>query len=209
MTKAPLLVKITGGGAFSMERYNIYEQARDSAWKFLIENRIKSLPVKFSPICRQNNITLLYDNNKTYLSESKRGATFTDETGKFNIILNPCDNIKVQRYTIAHEFGHIFLGHLVSTDHDSSEIQLMSKMDIEYQAERFAIDILAPACVLWKLDLHTAKEISELCNISMKSAYIRAERMKILYKRNKFLTSPLERQVCEQFSDFIYQYKSR
>jgi len=26
----------------------------------------------------------------------------------------------------------------------------------EYQAERFAIDILAPACVLWGLNLHMA-----------------------------------------------------
>lgn len=80
---------------------------------------------------------------------------------------------------------------------------------MEYQAERFAIDILAPACVLWGLNLHTAEDIAKVCNISMQSAHIRAERMEILYKRNKFLTSPLEKQVFEQFSDFIKQYKLR
>ena len=209
MTNAPPPIKITGGGAFFMKNYDIYEQARDSAWKFLIENKIKSLPVKLSSVCRQNNIMLLYDDNKTYLSQNKRGVTFADNIGRFNIILNAYDNIKVQRYTIAHELGHIFLGHLNDINYGSFRMQSMSKTDIEYQAERFAIDILAPACVLWRLDLHTAKDISELCNISMKSAQIRAERMEILYNRNKFLTSPLERQVCEQFSDFIHQYKSR
>lgn len=73
----------------------------------------------------------------------------------------------------------------------------------EYEAERFAIDILAPACVLWGLDLHTAKDISEACNISERAAQIRAERMEVLYRRNRFLTSSLERQVFEQFRPFI------
>lgn len=78
-----------------------------------------------------------------------------------------------------------------------ASIQEISKTDDEYQAERFAIDILAPACVLWILGLHIANDISEVCNISMTVAQRRAERMSVLYQRNKFLTSPLERQVFE------------
>ena len=111
--------------------------------------------------------------------------------GQWYIIVDDFNHITVQRYSIAHEIGHILLGKDIS----------------EYEAERFAINILAPACVLWGLNLHTAKDISELCNISMKSAQIRAKRMEILYSRNKFLTSPLERQVFEQFFDFIKQHK--
>ncbi|MCM1269815.1 MAG: ImmA/IrrE family metallo-endopeptidase, partial [Ruminococcus flavefaciens] len=136
-----------------------------------------------------------------YLSGNERGCTFIDYEKRFNIVLKPDDSTQIKRYTIAHELGHIFLDHFVN--------KTMNSSDMEYQAERFAIDILAPACVLWELNLHTAKDISELCNISMKSAQIRAKRMEILYSRNKFLTSPLERQVCKQFSDFIHQYKSR
>ena len=185
---------------------NIYEQARDTAWKFLIDNHVTSLPVKLSTICQQRGISLLFDHDRKCLSGNERGCTFIRCTfincmGKYSIVLNPDDNVVIQRYTIAHELGHIFLNHFVN--------QTMSSSDMEYQAERFAIDILAPACVLWGLNLHTAKDISEVCNISMKSAQIRAKRMEILYSRNKFLTSPLERQVCEQFSDFIHQYKSR
>lgn len=56
----------------------------------------------------------------------------------------------------------------------------------EYEAERFAIGILAPACVLWGLNIHTAaEEISKLCNISITAARIRAQRMELLYKREQ------------------------
>lgn len=179
--------------------HDIYEQARDTAWKFLIDNHVTSLPVKLSAICRQNGISLIYDNDRKYLLGNERGCTFIDCMGKYNIVLNPNDNVVIQRYTIAHELGHIFLNHFVN--------QTMSSSDMEYQAERFAIDILAPACVLWGLNLHTAKDISEKCNISISAGQIRAKRMAILYNRNKFLTSSLERQVFEQFSCFIKQHK--
>ena len=60
-----------------------------------------------------------------------------------------------------------------------------------------------PACVLAKLKVNTADEISQLCNVSSTSASIRMERMKILYQRNKFGLHPLERQVLENFELFI------
>lgn len=175
--------------------YDIYKTVRNEAWKFLIDNHVDSLPVKLSAICQQKGILLLYDHNGKYLSRNERGRTFIDITGKFSIVLNPYDSTAVQRYTIAHELGHIFLGHFTKS--------ALSPSDMEYQAERFAIDILAPACVLWGLNLHTTKDISEVCNISMASAQRRAERMEELYRRNMFLFHPLERQVFQQFRQFI------
>lgn len=179
--------------------YDIYEQARNAAWKFLIDNHVTSLPVKLSVICQQRGISLLYDHGIQCMSCNERGYTFIDCNGNFSIALNPDDKAEIQRYTIAHELGHIFLGHFSNTE--------ISCSDMEYQAERFAIDILAPACALWGMDLHTAKDISEMCNISITAAQIRAERMEILYRRNKFLISPLERQVFKQFSGFINQHR--
>ncbi|MDE5583084.1 MAG: ImmA/IrrE family metallo-endopeptidase [Ruminococcus sp.] len=178
--------------------YDIYKQARDTAWKFLIDNRVTSLPVNLSAICRKRGI-LFYDHDRKYLSGNERGGTFIDCMGKYSIILNPHDNVLIQRYTIAHELGHIFLNHFVN--------QTISNSNMEYQAERFAIDILAPACVLWGLNLHNTKDISEVCNISISAAQRRAERMEILYNRNKFLISPIEMQVFKQFSCFITQHK--
>lgn len=177
--------------------YDIYKTARDEAWKFLIDNHVKSLPVKLSAICRQKGILLLYDHDGKYLLKTERGRTFIDSTGEFSIVLNPGDSTAVQRYTIAHELGHIVLEHFTENT--------LSPSDMEYQAERFAIDILAPACVLWGLSLHTAEEIATVCGISMQAAKIRAERMDVLYKRGKFLAHPLERQVFQQFRPFIFR----
>ena len=74
---------------------------------------------------------------------------------------------------------------------------------MENEANSFALRLLAPACVLWGLDLHEPRQIATICDISLQTAEIRAKRMKILYKRNKFLSSPLEKQVYENFKEFI------
>lgn len=67
----------------------------------------------------------------------------------------------------------------------------------------FAARLLAPACVLWGINAQTAEQIATVCNISHEAAKIRAERMEVLRKRGKFLTSPLERQVYKQFENYI------
>ncbi len=74
------------------------------------------------------------------------------------------------------------------------------------QADMFAARLLAPACVIWGLNLHNAHEISQICNISYEAATYRAKRMELLYKRNKFLTSELEKEVYSNFENFINQY---
>lgn len=187
-----------------MNNYDIYKYARDMAWQFLIDNQVSELPLQLSTICRNNGYRLLLDSNSTYLKEDDRGATFLKDE-QWHIVLNAYDSIQVRRYTLAHELGHIFLKHPLRDGKfgRSFGVQREPKSPIEYQAERFAIDILAPACVLWGLKLQTAEEISKVCNISMRSAEIRAERMKLLYQRNMFLSHPLERQVFKQFSKFM------
>lgn len=187
-----------------MKNYDIYKYARDAAWQFLIDNNVSELPLKLSAICRNKGYRLLLDSKGTYLQSNDRGATFLKD-GQWQIVLNASDSVQVRRYTLAHELGHIFLRH---TLHDgkfgrSFGIQRTPKTPEEYQAERFAVDILAPACVLWGLNLHTAEDIAKICNISIQSAKIRAERMELLYQRNMFLSHLLERQVFQQFSEFV------
>lgn len=191
-----------------MNNYDTYKYARDMAWQFFIDNQVSELPLKLSAICRNKGYRLLLDSKGSYLQANDRGVTFLND-GQWQIVLNPSDSVPVRRYTLAHELGHIYLKHSL---HDgkfgrSFGIQRISKTPEEYQAERFAIDILAPACVLWGLNLHTAEDISEICNISMQSAKIRAERMELLYQRNMFLSHPLERQVLKQFSRFVENYQ--
>lgn len=171
--------------------YNIYKNSRDAGWRFLLDYGVSSLPLDLKKITAQMGVAVRRD-NAGVLMPNELGIT-VNAGGNFHIIVRDAP-IQQKRYTIAHEIGHIVLGH--------TEISGNPRID-EYAAERFAAGILAPACVLWGLDIHSAEDISRLCNISMASARIRARRMAVLYKREKFLTSPLERQVYEQFSDFI------
>lgn len=106
-----------------------------------------------------------------------------------------------------HEVGHYVLGHLGDSALTRSESEC--RPEEEQAADRFAADVLMPACVLWGLDVRTPEEIAQLCNVSMRAAQIRAERMGVLYERNKFLLHPLERQVFEQFGKFIQNNKSQ
>lgn len=46
-----------------------------------------------------------------------------------------------------HKLGHIYLGHQLINGKYTRTFDINSQY--EYQAKRFAIDVLTPACVLW------------------------------------------------------------
>ena len=189
-----------------MTTYDTYKEARDKSWCFLLESGACALPLPLSAICQKRGITLMLDTKGGYLADSDKGVTFKTPEGKFCILLNPADSIQVRRFTTAHELGHIYLKHPMYDGRYGRTfgIQKTATQDpIEYQAERFAIGILAPACVLYGLGIHTAEDIAKVCNISLSSARIRAERLAVLYQRKSFFASPLERKVFELFEGFI------
>lgn len=192
--------------------YQNYQQARDAAWRILIDCRVRKLPVSVNAICKHLGIRLYtYENAaraiqnrglSEIVSQTDGLSFYSDETPiiLFNQTLLPTRN----RFTIAHEIGHIVLGHVNPGQATSRNREPAPDDDLaETAANQFAARLLAPACVLWGLNLHTPEEISKVCGISLTAARFRAERMEILYRRGKFLTSPLERQLYEQFSDFI------
>lgn len=122
---------------------------RNANWQCLIDCKISSLPTSLFQICQHFGIKVVGNSkltvNKFALGEKAMKTIVNDQC---YIIVDDGLPMAVQRYSIAHEIGHILLG------------------DGEYEAERFAIDVLAPACVLWGLNLHSAEEISDVCNIS-------------------------------------------
>lgn len=174
--------------------YGIYKQVRNASWQFLIDNKVSSFPVDLRTIVKSMGIKVRRDDG-TFLNDNKGATFFSSDT--CYIVTAPNLTAQEARYTVAHELGHITLGHTLFNGSAN-----LPKRE-EYEAERFAISILAPACVLWGLDLHTPEEISTLCNISSGYAIKRAERMAKLYERNKFLTSQLECQVFQQFKPYI------
>ena len=107
-----------------------------------------------------------------------------------------------QRFTCAHELGHIILGHVGRYDLVCRE-PAPGDNPIEQAANVFASRLLAPACVLWGCGVQSAEDIAQLCDISRAAAEFRWSRMQELYRRQRFLTSPLERLVYAQFENYI------
>lgn len=177
--------------------YSAYQNSRNLAWEVLLQEQVTCLPVKTSRVCRQMGISVRY-----YDPEDENDGYSTILDGK-PVIFVKQDCLRArQRFTVAHELGHILLGHvgeytLVNREPSSKD------NPIEQAANVFASRLLAPACVLWALDAWTAEDIMRLCDISRQAAEYRAARMAELRQRGKFLSHPLERQVYEQFRGFI------
>ena len=177
--------------------YKDYQNSRDAVWRLLVDLKIQSLPIKVSEICFKLGIKLKYSNE----SFEADGYSFFLERVPY-IVVKKTNNIARLRFTTAHELGHILLGHVGKYNLVNREPSL-SDNTIEQAANVFASRLLAPACVLWGCNVTTAEQIQKLCDISYQAACFRIDRMQELYRRNKFLTSRLEKVVFHRFKKFI------
>lgn len=183
--------------------YRDYKIARNKAWETLIKCKITSLPINLATIARLNNITILkYSDSKQNLT----GDGFSLNVNGVNVIYYNDKKLKARiRFTLAHELGHCLLGHLkFGKTYNRNSEQDFASMDVyEMQANIFARDILMPATVLHSLDISSADDISNICNVSMQSAEIRYDRLLELNKRGMYNKHPLERQVHNNFNTYI------
>ena len=206
-----------------MMEYGDYKKSRDLSWETIVKYNIRELPVQVLDLCQKMGIivssytmghktinALGYDgvarvNDGFCTIINNQYFIFYDET------IQPHGRLK---FTVAHELGHIMLGHLKSENsaYRSKTTQWnRTEMDepnsIESQANIFASRLLAPACVLLELDIDNVDDLQMLTGLSHAAAKIRLERLKVLRDRSSFYVSPLERKAIEQFKDFINSEK--
>lgn len=181
--------------------YKDYQNSRDAVWELLIRHRVRSLPVKVGAICKREGIEVRY-----YHPHNDSDGYSAIINGRPVIFVSSDAPIPRQRFTCAHELGHIILGHVGRYDLINRE-PTPNDNPIEQAANVFASRLLAPACVLWGCNARSADDIMQLCHISRQAAEYRMERMQALYARNKFLVSSLERKVYEQFRAYIDDHK--
>lgn len=192
--------------------YEIYKKSRDAAWEILLACGVDALPVDLNTVARHLGVRvysysrsrkLIEDTALAEVAERVSGLTFYIRDQPV-ILYNDAESPQRVRFTIGHELGHIVLGHVRPGEYTRQNRDPQPGDDpVEQAANRFAADLMAPACVLWGLDLHRAEDIAQVCRISIQAARFRAERMEILYQRNKFLLHPLERAVYQKFEPFL------
>ena len=188
--------------------YGKYKEIRNAAWQLLIDFGIESIPVKISYIAEKAGVILHRNSGMNLLKNNQIGLSFFYNSA-WHIVYDNTLSRGAIRFTVAHELGHIFLGHSIDEQH-ARQFESVPNEE-EQSANMFAARLLSPACVLWGIGLtsrkHT-KEIERVCDISHPAAKYRAERMEILVKRNMFLKNPVERELYRHFLPFIEKYNS-
>ena len=169
-----------------------------------MNNNIDRLPVDVLKIARASDVKVIKNSDVNDLLPDEEAKTYYDGK-KFIIIYNDLNDTVISRFAIAHELGHIFLGHTTTHTKYANVREFGKKPKAEQQADMFALRLLCPACVLMQMGIRSAEDISLSCRVPLSCAEIRSERMKELYKRNRFLTSDLEKQVFNNFKTFLFK----
>ena len=182
--------------------YGIYKDIREGAWVCLRDSGIDRLPVDVLKIAKAAGIHVVRNSLAEILKPDELGKSLYDGNNWLIVYDDSCSTSE-SRNTIAHELGHILLGHELKHVRYDKTKEFDKKPKSEQQAEMFATRLLCPACVLWKLDLHTPEEIAEHCRVPLDMAKERSKRMKILYERNMFLSSDIEKEVFAKFEGYL------
>ena len=204
-----------------------YQESVDLVWSILLHHNITALPIKISAIVKREGIILSSYSKANdfikmlgFLDSTVNNDGFSVRIGKnYYIFYNDQCSPQRARFTIAHELGHILRGDVGTRPTCRNREPTDQDNDMETQANIISSRLLAPACVLWALDIHSAYDIATLCDVSLESAKWRSKRMNLLYDREKefiatrgkscFLLSPKERAVYNQFLPFINEVKDR
>lgn len=109
------------------------------------------------------------------------------------IFLNGEESVVRRRFTLAHEFGHVELGHASSVDYASDVQGSGRRSPTEVQADAFAAEFLAPAAGVrqWLAaigdppnDLATVVRLAHYFHISAEAALYRLQTARFLRKKD-------------------------
>ena len=181
--------------------YGIYASCRDAAWRCQLDFNICSLPVKVHAIAKRAGIRIVKNKEVRELRSGEFGVSISDGY-QWTIIYDDRMSLPESRLVVAHELGHIFLGH--DYRYPISRFAFTNrKHSFEREADMFAVRLLAPAFVLHELKITDAAGIASLCGIPLSVAIERSRRMLVLESRSRYYSSPLEKRLRERFLPWI------
>ena len=128
-----------------------------------------NLPVSLEHLCKLQGIEL------RFMTLGKINAIAFRQRDTKVILVNDTLCRNRQRFSIAHEIGHIFMEH----GYISFSIELNNQRPKwqEPQANSFASELLMPRRLLVRYGFLTTQQIAEMCEVSLEAATYRAERL--------------------------------
>ena len=90
--------------------YGAYANVRDLAWRVLLDNNIRALPVNTVGIAGASGVSIIKNSEVDELKSTEVGASIYDGE-KWYIVYDDTFSKERIRFTIEHELGHILLGH--------------------------------------------------------------------------------------------------
>lgn len=172
-----------------MDTYEKYKDARNLAWNILLKYNLYSFPIDATKLANKLNIEI-------YETKDLPNDIYAFNTTKNNkkiICYKDSGNININRFTIAHELGHILLNH----DNNIKEYK-------EEQANIFASRLLCPLCLIAHFNFNKIHQITEFFGISEEFATIRLNRFNLVSQRNKFLSNKLEKEYYYKYCKFNF-----
>lgn len=109
--------------------YGKYKNVRNSAWQALLDLNVTELPVSVNRIAKQLDIKIIKNSQIHKLGNNQRGFTAYDGQNWY-IVFDDTESVPVCRFTVAHELGHILLGHMLT---DKVKYRTFEKRDEEEQ----------------------------------------------------------------------------
>lgn len=113
------------------------------------------------------------------LCKSNSGATHYDpDNNRYLILYNASMNQGRILWTVAHEIGHICIGHLEAIE--EAEIAYTEQCDsynqFESEADYFTWNFLAPLPIMREMKIHSAAEIKATYGLSTQAAALQYDR---------------------------------
>ena len=205
-----------------MSTYGQYQDARDAAWRALLELPEKRLPVDVDALAKKLGVEIhpfpAKDQALLYAlvnraAEGKPCVSLRIRRA-WHIFIRPKSmDESHRRFAVAHELGHLVLAHETETlapgvrcfaARENIGDVLDDPQELEdYTADLFAIRLLAPACLLHEMHVDSSGAIIRLCGLPPHAAVIRAERMELLNERDVYYTHILETKVRNAFLPWL------
>lgn len=196
-------MKLISGGIIVFARY--------SAVITLLENKINKLPITINliedllkakgwsilkyDVNNGKQIELLKQYNIFAIAKRTKAFTYKRKTEKI-IFIRSGLSANEKRMLLAHELGHIVLGHMADNNVLGYKPGGLIDEGQEDEANEFALEFLAPICVLTKKHINTPQLVSATTLLDDKRSRLVADEVQHHKKYTEY-----EEKLCNQFNE--------